>query len=94
MDARASSRGTFAPNWTIVGGCEPRVEMVKSGGMSGGCMRQEMGREGERTAVSSKVVAVELFGQDHGSPAEVSTVGVDCLAEGELFVYVVVRIGV
>lgn len=79
-EARASSRGTLAPNWTMVGGWG--VEMVKS---KGGEWEVEGGRGGgQRTAVPRELVAVELFGEDHGGPAEVGAVFVDGFAEGEL----------
>ena len=41
------------------------------------------GGDGE-VAVSGELVAVELFGENHGRPAEISAVFVNSLAEGEL----------
>jgi len=38
------------------------------------------------TAISGKLVSVELLSQDHGSPTEVSAIFVHCLAKSELAV--------
>jgi hypothetical protein len=73
----------LAPNWTIVGGWGPLVDIVKSG--ESGTVQYLEGRRAP-TAVSCKLISVEFLGQDHGRVAEIGAVGIDCLAEGELLV--------
>lgn len=89
VDALASSRGTLAPNWTMVGGCFPRVEMVKSAGQreqrkkAGEGKKPQTHRKSSRlTTISGKPVSIELLGQNHGRPAEIGPILVDGLTEG------------
>ena len=65
-DARASSRGTLAPNWTIVGGWLGFVETVRSLTLLAYVV---LLKEYVQTAVSRKAVAIKLLGQDHRRPA-------------------------
>ena len=82
-DARESSRGLLAPNWRMVGGWGPEVEMVRSGEDQHRSSAEE--NHGVRlTSVSGKAAPVELLGQDHRGPAQVGAIVMDSLSEGEL----------
>ena len=40
---------------------------------------------GGLTAISGKLVSIELLGQDHGGPANIRAICVDCLTKSKLF---------